>query len=194
MLLGVVYSFFISSSKDGQKMNRKLQAIQAGHLLLERLENDVKQAVYVKGMYDMQVFSHQGGNDNAVVFYRVDAGGPPTGSADGQQLKVERVEYIFSPVTARVYINGRPFPGGLFKRVAFRYDKGDPDAAPPRYADTLTAVVSGIPDELARKDISQIDDRELSTLVSTYSYRPRAVATAYGAWNVHRLLFSSPGS
>ena len=191
MLLGIVYSIFISSSKDSAKMNRKLQAIQAGHLLLERLENDIKQAFYLKGVYDLQVMNHQGGFGNAVAFYRLDPKAELPGSGEGKPVKVERIEYIFSPVTARVYINGKPFTTGLFKRVEFSYKPSNIKANPPVYADTLTVTVTGIPDELAKKDISEIDERDLATLVSTYSFRARAIKTAYPAWNLHRPLVGS---
>ncbi len=191
MLLGIVYSFFVSSSKDSAKMNRKLQAIQAGHLLLERLENDIKQAFYLKGVYDLQVMNHQGGIGNAVSFYRLDPKAELPGTGEGKPVKVERVEYIYSPVTARIYINGKPFSTGLFKRVNFSYVPSDHKVTPPVYADTLTVTVTGIPDELAKKDISEIDERDLATLVSTYSFRPRAVKTAYSSWNLHRPLVGS---
>jgi hypothetical protein len=181
MLLGIFYSLFVSSSMDSQKLSRKLQSIQAAHLLLERLEDDLKQAVYVRGTFDMQVFNHGTGSANAVVFYRVDprVASPADG---GTSVKVERVEYVWDPLSCKVVVNGKAFAGGLFKRLEFRYTEGTPAAEPPVYADYLTVTVTGIPDEDAKRKIEDIDLRELTTLVASFSFRARAMARAYEPW------------
>ena len=186
VLLGIFYSFFIQSTSDSKSMGQKLQAIQGAHLLLEHLENDVKQAFYLKNVYDVQVFDWQGGVANGLSFHRVDSSEPPP--SKGGQLKLERVEYVFDPRAARVMVNGRPFASGMFKRVEFSFTPGAPMADPPKYADYLTVTVTGVPDELASRDISVIDVRSLATLVSTFSFRNRAIKEANPSWTLQRGL------
>ena len=186
MLLGIVYSFFVSSSTDSAKMNRKLQAIQAGYFLLERLENDIKQAFCLEGVYDVKVYDRQGGQANALAFYRLAAQGELPEAGEVEALRVERVEYFYSPLTSKIYINGKAFSTGLFKRLEFEYKESDPKASPPVYGDTVTVTVTGIPEELAKFDVEEIDERELSTLVATYSFRPMAIKSVYSHWNLHR--------
>ena len=190
MLLGVVYSFFVSSSTDSTKMNRKLQSVQAVHLLFERLGNDMKQAFHIKGLYDLKVGDSQGGHRNAVTFYRLDPNCDFPEGGNASRVKIERMEYVYSPVTARVYINGKPFTGGIYKKVLFEYEPGNPEADPPRFKDCLTVTVTGVPDELADRDISEIDGRSLSTLVCSFAFRPRAVQRVYREWNTYRAIIT----
>ncbi len=172
-LLGVVYSIFSRSTNEATKMSRKLQSLQAAHLLIERLENDIKQAYYKKGKYHLAISNYGKGKGNRLTFHRAEASTVPPKRSAPADLK--KVIYTFDPQSAKVRINGKSFAGGRFKRVKFEYEWGYP-------GDHLTVTVTGVPDELADKPLAEIDQNSIATVVATIAFRNRAMQRTYATW------------
>ena len=154
-------------------MSRKLQSLQAAHLLLERLESDLKQGYYQKGKYHLAITNYRDGKANRLTFHRAEGTTvPPTKDA---ATTLQKVVYAFDPRDAKVTINGKTFNGGRFKRVKFEYNWGYP-------GDQLTVTLTGVPDELASEPIEKIDSRSMATVVATIAFRNRAMQRSYANW------------
>ena len=172
-LLGIVYSIFSQSTNEATKMSRKLQSLQAAHLLLERLESDLKQAYYQKGKYHLSISNHRKGKANRLTFHRAEAATVPPTKESATNLK--KLVYAYDPKSAKVTINGKDFGAGRFKRVRFEYNWSYP-------GDHLTVTVTGVPDELAKTSIEKIDPRQMATVVATIAFRNRAMQRSYATW------------
>jgi len=184
MLMAMAYELFLSSAKDSSKTSKKLQSLQSVSLLLDRMQHDIKQAFYLKGKYEPALI-YTDSTANGLSFYRVNSKSFPPDKES--PLEIEKVIYQFSPVTSQMYINNKPFGIGKFKFVEFKLEDGNPRANPPVFADTVTVNIVSVSEEDSSTKLEDIDKRNTSTQVATFSFSQQAFAKYYENW-----VFYSP--
>lgn len=181
LLLGVLYAFFVQSHADTGQMDQRLKSVQGAHLLVERIETDVKQLVCgenrSKVLLDVEVTSDGGATDNVLSFFRVDGD-----ATTPRGIRAERLEYRFDPATKRVLLNGKALPLARFRAVRFDFQKRDPKAVPPVEADVLRVVASGVADELADKPDDQVPEQKRSTVVVAIGLTARTAGDQHKYW------------
>lgn len=158
LVLYLMYDIFAASSRQGQDLDRKLEAVQGAQLLMERLERDVKHLIYVPDKYELEV--SDGGH--RVRFYVFDGHGEDLSSGE---VPIHQRDFTFDPATHRVLIDGVVFQAAFYRAVEFELgDVGGPggDEKP-----VLTIRVGGVARDRAGLPEGDLDLRSRADFVSS---------------------------
>lgn len=176
MLLGIFWAFFSQSHSDTQQMSQKLKSFQGGHLLIERLEGDLREMVWDKTRHPLKIEDE----GRSITFSRADER-----LTKPDDIRLKSCKYHLDPATRRVYLNDEPILSTRFLDLRFELDGRDMAATPPRPGNVLRISLRGVAEELADKDPAEIPANKTTTLVAAVYLRSKTSAEMNEYWWTH---------
>ncbi len=175
-LLGIFYSFFSGSHKKTQQMTFKAKGTQDAHLFLQRLRGELKEAV-VDEQHPLRLLNVGSVEKCGVRFWRVEDAPSPS------QYSISQVTYLLDPKKRIVTRNGKRASKARICKL--RFEKVDRKPGPSTEnsgGNFLLIAATGIPDELAHKDIDDIPANQRSTLMAAVGLYGKTLAEIYKYW------------
>lgn len=186
VVMGVAWSFLLSTMRRGERADTKLEGVQTGLLLALRLEQDLR-AVFEEGDHMPRTSLDAEGSTLEIHRYASEHEGGDWGAPE-----VVPVRYRFQVATGRVtrQVGGgspRPFPG-TFEQVNFRFSGTEPaDAADDDGAlaegPALVYSLVATPRAVLERPPDQRRGSDRTVLVGGVCREQRARREAYPSWN-----------
>jgi type II secretory pathway pseudopilin PulG len=189
-LVAIVYSFFVSSTRDNARSGKKLQSVQTAAIFFDRLQNDISQAFYLRGRYEPKIITVNS-KPQGLSFYRIVSKSFPPDKHN--PIEIEKVTYQFAESTSQMCVNGKPLSIGRFKFVAFELNKSNFYKSPPVFGDTVTVSIIAAADEDAEISTEKGNKRDMTVQVGTFCFRQQAAANYYHNWVFYKPLVQVRG-
>lgn len=176
LVLYLMYDIFVASARQGQDLDRKLEAVQGAQLLMERLERDVKHLIYVKDKYELEV--SEGGK--RVQFYVFDGHGEDLSTGE---IPIHQRDFTFDSATHQVLIDGVVFQPAFYRNVEFQLSNvgGAGEGEKP----VLTIRVGGVAREVSGLPEEDLDLKSRADFVSSVGLAAVAEAKRQPFWRTN---------
>jgi hypothetical protein len=176
MVLYMMYDIFVASARQGQNLDRKLEAVQGAQLLMERLERDLKHLIYVKDKFELEV-SEDG---LQIFFYVFDGHGEDLSSGE---IPIHMRDYTFDPATHRMLIDGVVFQSAFYRAVEFQLANAGGAGGSDR--PVLTIRVGGVARDMANLPEEELDLRSRADFVSSVGLAAVAESKRQPYWRTN---------
>lgn len=181
VMAGAIWYVFISTSRQSQKLDVRMRAMQASHLLLEMIQTDLKSFYYDEALYrDLAMVDRALPSRESwrLTFYVFKDYATPTTDTTGGVVATESVQYQFDPATHTVSRNGEPFKLARFESVTFKLEESEPGTNPANVLEIKVVYVA----EDALDDPTRLAQANRVSYSARITLGQRSLAEATSYW------------